>query len=70
MKEKKPMENQYCKVGSTTPITKSNDAISFLEYQYALFMEKATQIKHSDAKLGDFFEGKAAKINKMLKGLL
>lgn len=64
------MENQYCKVGSTTPIIKSSDAISFLEYQYALFMEKALQIKNSDAKLGEFFEMKASKINKMLEGLL
>ncbi|MET6990077.1 hypothetical protein [Sediminicola arcticus] len=64
------MENQYCRVGSTTPITQSSDAISFLEYQYAVFMEKALQIKNSDAKLGEFFEGKASKIKKMLEGLL
>ncbi|MFT5970729.1 MAG: methyl coenzyme M reductase subunit C-like uncharacterized protein (methanogenesis marker protein 7) [Flavobacteriales bacterium] len=70
MKENITMENQYCRVGSTTPITQSSDAISFLEYQYAVFMEKALQIKNSDAKLGEFFEGKASKIKKMLEGLL
>ncbi|MEJ1223526.1 hypothetical protein [Sediminicola sp. 1XM1-17] len=64
------MENQYCKVGTSTPISKSSNAISFLEYQYALFMEKASQIKNSDAKLGEFFELKASKISKMLEGLL
>lgn len=64
------MENQYCRVGSTTPITQSSNAISFLEYQYALFMDKASQLKNSDAKLGEFFERKASKINQMLEGLL
>lgn len=64
------MENQYCKVGATTPIIQSSNAVSFLEYQYAQFMEKASQLKNSDDMLSEFLERKASKVNKMLEGLL
>jgi hypothetical protein len=33
-------------------------------------MEKASQIKYTDAKLGEFFEVKAHKIKKILENLI
>ncbi|WP_366139579.1 hypothetical protein [uncultured Maribacter sp.] len=64
------MEKQYCKVGSTTPLGNGNQSISLLEYQYQNFMEKASNIKYSDSKLGEFFELKAKKIKKDLENLM
>lgn len=64
------MEKQYCRVGTSTPITHDSNGIGFLEYQYSVFMEKASQIKYTDAKLGEFFEVKAHKIKKILENLI
>lgn len=64
------MENQYCKVGSVTPISDNIQSISILEYQYENFMEKASHIKYSGTQLGDFFEQKALKIRKALEDLV
>ena len=64
------MERQYCRVGSVTSITTENHAIAILEYQYQNFMEKASNIKYTDTKLGEFFEQKAQKIKKTLEDLV
>ena len=64
------MEKQYCKVGSVTPMTTGRQAIALLEYQYQCFMDKASNIKYSNTKLGEFFELKAQKIQKMLEELV
>ncbi|WP_291869441.1 hypothetical protein [Maribacter sp.] len=64
------MEKQYCKVGATSPLDSGSQSISLLEYQYQNFMEKASNIKYSDSKLGAFFELKAKKIKKDLESLM
>ncbi len=64
------MENQYCKVGAVTPITNGRHAITLLEYQYKVFMDKASNMKYSDTKLGEFFEQKAQKIKRILEELM
>lgn len=64
------MENQYCKVGSVTPMTANRNVISILEYQYQNFMEKASNMEYTDAKLVEFFEHKAQKIQKILENLM
>lgn len=63
------MENQYCKVGSVSPMINGSKEIIFLEYQYQSFMDKATSEKHSNSKLAEFFELKAAKIQKIIQTL-
>ena len=45
-------------------------AITLLEYQYQSFMEKASNIKYRNTNLGEFFEQKAQKIEKMLEELV
>jgi len=64
------MENQYCKVGAITPINQGRQAIVLLEFQYQNFMEKAANMDYADAKLREFFEQKALKIQKMLEKLV
>jgi len=64
------MEKQYCRVGTATPMSTGTKAITLLEYQYRNFMEKASSIKYTDTKLGDFFEQKAKKIKKVLEELV
>ncbi len=64
------MEKQYCKVGSVTPMTTGRQAIALLEYQYQCFMDKASNIKYSNTNLGEFFEQKAHKIQKILEELV
>ncbi|MCM4171352.1 hypothetical protein DHD32_07660 [Arenibacter sp. TNZ] len=64
------MENQYCKVGSVTPMENGTHEINLLEYQYQNFMDKASSIKHSDLKLAEFFELKAMKIQKIIQNLV
>ena len=64
------MEKQYCKVGSVTPIAANGDVITMLEYQYENFLDKASNIKYSNTKLGDFFEQKAQKLQKSLDSLV
>ena len=63
------MENQYCKVGSVSPMSSGMKEISLLEYQYQSFMEKATSKKYTDSKLTEFFELKAMKIQKIIQSL-
>jgi hypothetical protein len=62
------MENQYCKVGAVTPMTSGRQTIHHLEYQYQNFMDKASNI--SDAKLVEFFESKAQKVQRILENLV
>ncbi|HEA20732.1 MAG TPA: hypothetical protein ENH87_07415 [Pricia antarctica] len=64
------MENQYCKVGSVTPITANRNVISLLEYQYQNFLEKASNLEYTDKKLVEFFEQKAQKIQKILENMM
>ena len=64
------MEKQYCRVGSVTPISTGRQAITLLEHQYQSFMEKASNIKYRNTNLGEFFEQKAQKIQKMLEELV
>ncbi|MCK0146903.1 hypothetical protein MWU78_14700 [Arenibacter sp. F26102] len=64
------MKNQYCKVGSITPMGNGTDEINLLEHQYQSFMDKASRIKHSDLKLAEFFELKAMKIQKIIQNLV
>lgn len=66
----KTMEKQYCKVGSVTPIEANRNVISLLEYQYQNFLEKASSLEYTDAKLVEFFEQKAQKIKKILENML
>ena len=63
------MEKQYCKVGTVTPITAKTNAITMLEYQYQIFLDKASNMKYSNTKLGEFFEKKAQKIQKAIDSL-
>ena len=64
------MEKQYCKVGTTKPITGGEQTIVLLEYLYQNFMDKATQIQYANSRLGEFFEQKAQKIKRLLDSLL
>ncbi|MBC6998228.1 hypothetical protein [Cytophaga sp. FL35] len=64
------MENQYCKVGQVTPIEANRNVINLLEYQYQNFMEKASNLEYTDAKLIEFFEQKAQKIQKLLENMV
>lgn len=64
------MENQYCKVGQVTSIEANRNAINLLEYQYQNFIEKASNLEYTDAKLVEFFEQKAQKIKKTLENMV
>lgn len=64
------MENQYCRVGTVTPISNERSVIMLLEYQYQNFLEKATDIKYANTRLGEFFENKARQIKKILESLV
>lgn len=64
------MEKQYCKVGTITPMTSGEQAIAMLEYQYQNFLEKASNMDYSDAKLREYFELKAQKLNRILEKLV
>ncbi|HET8736862.1 MAG TPA: hypothetical protein VFM69_09700 [Pricia sp.] len=64
------MEKQYCKVGSVTPMTANSNVIVLLEYQYQNFLDKASNMEYTDAKLVEFFELKAKKIQKLLENLV
>jgi hypothetical protein len=63
------MENQYCKVGEVKPLNNEAQSVVLLEYLYQNFMEKASNIQYANTKLGEFFESKAKKIQKLLKKL-
>jgi hypothetical protein len=64
------MENQHCKVGSVTPMTANRNIISLLEHQYQTFLDKASNMEYTDAKLVEFCELKAQKIQKILENMM
>ena len=64
------MENQYCRVGAVTPMSNEQLTINLLEYRYQNFMDKASDIKYANTRLGEFFEHKARKIKKILDTLV
>ncbi|MEC3965118.1 hypothetical protein [Flagellimonas halotolerans] len=63
------MNNQYCKVGSVTPITSISQAASVLEVMHNNFMEKAASVAGKDTQLGEFFKRKAQSLKKVLESL-
>lgn len=63
------MNNQYCKVGTVTPITGLSQAASVLEVMHNNFIEKAASVSGKDSQLGDFFRNKAQSIKKILESL-
>lgn len=63
------MEKQYCKVGTVTPMEANTDIISLLEYQYQMFLDKASNMQ-TNTQLVEFFESKAQKIKKTLEDLV
>ena len=64
------MDNQYCKVGTVTPITSGQQAVAILENRYRNFLKKASELNGTDNQLVDFFESKAKKIKKVLEDLV
>lgn len=64
------MENQYCRVGTITPISNERMTVSLLEYQYQNFMEKASDMKYANTRLAEFFENKARQIKNILENLV
>ena len=48
------MNNQYCKVGTVTPITGLSQAASVLEVMHNNFIEKAASVSGKDSQLGPF----------------
>lgn len=63
------MNNQYCKVGSVTPITSVSQAASVLEIMHNNFMEKAASVAAKENQLDEFFKRKAQSIKKILESL-
>ena len=68
--KKVTMDNQYCKVGTITPITSGQKALALIEYQYQNFLNKASDFKTTDDKLAAFFELKARKLKKLLENFV
>ncbi|MEN8788140.1 MAG: hypothetical protein ABF295_01395 [Flavobacteriaceae bacterium] len=64
------MDNQYCKVGTVTPITSGQQAVAILENRYRNFLQKASELRGSDQRLVEFFENKAQSIKKVLEDLV
>ncbi len=64
------MDNQYCRVGSVTPITSGHHAVAVLEYRYQNFLQKASDRNISDTNLAEFFENKAIQLKKVLENLV
>ena len=64
------MDNQYCKVGSVTPITSGQQAVAILENRYQNFLKKASDLNGTDKRLIEFFENKAQNIKKILEELV
>lgn len=64
------MENQYCRVGATTPVFSGEYGVKWLENQYIHFARKAAEAKQGETPLSDFFEHKARQLQRMLQNLL
>ncbi|MBT8281949.1 MAG: hypothetical protein KJO16_10250 [Muriicola sp.] len=63
------MENQYCKVGSTTHITSGSQASTRLASYYQTFANMAEDTRYSGTQLGEFFERKARILKKAMEEL-
>lgn len=48
----------------------NRNVISLLEYQYQNFLDKASNMEYTDAKLVEFFEQKAEKIQRILENMM
>lgn len=64
------MENQYCRVGSTTAVAGGAESVEWLELQYRHFLEKAVEAQKSETKFRDFFERKALQLEQQLQKLM
>ncbi len=64
------MGNQYCKVGTTTPITSGTHAVAVLEHRYNNFLERAANLSGMDTKMRDFFDAKIKSLKKTLESLV
>ncbi len=64
------MDNQYCKVGTVTPITSGQQAVAILENRYRNFLKKASDQNGTDKRLNEFFQNKAQNIKKILEELV
>lgn len=51
-------------------MTANRNVITLLEYQYENFLDKAKSMEYTDAKLVEFFEQKAQKIQKILENMM
>lgn len=63
------MNNQFCKVGATTPITSGSNALNILEYRYQVFLEKAKEATSMNNQLEGFFKRKAEAFKNILDSL-
>ena len=64
------MENQYCRVGATSPVASGDKGIQWLEHQYRYFEQKAAETAQGESRLRDFFENKARQLERMLQNLV
>jgi hypothetical protein len=51
-------------------MTANRNIISLLEHQYQTFLDKASNMEYTDAKLVEFCELKAQKIQKILENMM
>jgi hypothetical protein len=63
------MNNQHCRVGSTTHITNGDHASRRMISYYQAFTSMASDTRYAGTQLGDFFERKARSIRKALEEL-
>ncbi len=63
------MSDQFCKVGTITPITSGTNAINILEERYRNFLEKAKDSTSVNTKLEEFFKQKAETFKNILDSL-
>lgn len=64
------MNKQFCKVGAIHPLAEGRQGIALLENQYQYFLDRAAEVKATNAQFGDFLERKAQKIERLLDSLL
>ena len=63
------MQKQYCRVGSVTPVTGSNQSVTTLEFRYQHFLKKAADATYRNTNLGEFFSRKAEELKKILESI-
>lgn len=64
------MGNQYCKVGTTTPITSGAHAAAVLEHRYQNFLKRAANLSGMDTRMRDFFDAKIKSLKKTLETIV